>query len=306
MTEEYTHEDVQQLLHGRSNWGRWGDDDELGTINLITNEKRREAGALVRSGRSVSLSRPFPTTPGPDNPRPAQHYMTRTPRGIGGHSGDYYGIQYHGLTSTHIDALAHVWDDRAMWNGRNPDEHITINGATWGSIDQWADGIVTRGVLLDVAAHRGDYVRHETPVHGTELEEITKSQGTEVGPGDALVVYSGRDQWDRENPPWGSELTDKNETRRPGLHASCLEFLRDNDVAIIAWDMQDCMPNPWGIPWTVHGAIFAYGMPIVDNCDLSTAAAVCKEENAHEFMFSVAPLVVAGGTGSPVNPLCIF
>jgi kynurenine formamidase len=308
MAKEYSKEDVEKLLHERSNWGRWGDDDQVGTVNLITDKKRVSAATLVRTGTSISLSRPFPTAPAANNPKPASHYMKRGQRGPdAGSAVDYYGLEYHGLLCTHVDALCHTWDRRGMWNGRNPDDVLSFDGSKWGTVDNWSTGIITRGVLLDVPAYRGEpYVRFEEPVHGEELEEVAKRQGVTVEPGDALVVYSGRDQWDAEHTVWGGELTEAGEPRRPGLHASCLEFLRDHDCAVLAWDMQDYMPNDWGLPWTVHGAIFAYGLPIVDHCELAPLAAHCRQENRHEFMFVLSPLVVAGGTGSPANPLAVF
>src|SRR2546422_501476 len=145
-----TEKDVRAYIRDRRNWGRWGKDDQVGALNLVTPAKRAAAARLVRSGRAVSLSRPFPKEPGPNNAFPAQHYMRTLPRGRGGFAADYYGIFYHGVASTHIDALCHTWDDEAMWNGRDPRKEITFDGATFGAIEHWADGILTRGVMLDV------------------------------------------------------------------------------------------------------------------------------------------------------------
>jgi kynurenine formamidase len=301
VTRDWDRDRVLNLLHGRRNWGRWGAEDQVGAVNLITDAKRAAAAKLVRTGQSVSLSRPFPTRPQPGNPRPAAHYTTRAARGTGGISGDYYGIEYHGVASTHVDALCHVWDEHGMWQGRDPDAELTSRGSRWGGVEHWRHGIVTRGVLLDVPAFRGEpYVTCETPVHGEELAAVARAQDVTVEPGDALVVRSGREAWDRENPEWGTEA------RRPGLHASCLEFLREADCAALAWDMLDQAPNDWGIPWTVHGAIFAYGLAVVDNCDLAPLAAACAAAGRYEFLFVLAPLVVEGGTGSPANPLAVL
>ena len=121
--------EVTSWIRERRNWGRWGKDDQKGAINLITPAKRVAAARLVKSGRSVSLSRPFPKEPGPNNALPAQHFMKTAARGKGGFSADYYGIFYHGVASTHIDALCHTWDDEAMWNGRDPKKEITFDGA---------------------------------------------------------------------------------------------------------------------------------------------------------------------------------
>jgi hypothetical protein len=145
-----TKEEVLAYLKQDRNWGRWGKDDQKGAVNLVTPEKRLAATRLVRKGRAVSLSREFPKNPAPNNPTPAQHFMKRLVRGeTGGGAIDYYGISYHGQASTHLDALCHVWDSNGMWNGRNPDEVITFEGAQWGSVEHWKEGIITRGVLLD-------------------------------------------------------------------------------------------------------------------------------------------------------------
>jgi kynurenine formamidase len=292
-------DDVLGYLEGRRNWGRWGDADQRGAINLITPEKRVAASRLVRTGRSVSLSREFPTRPGPMNPNPAQHFMRWLRRGSGGAAVDYYGITYHGYATTHIDALCHIWDEHGMWGGRTPEEELTTQGARWGAIDQWSDGITTRGVLLDVPRSRGEpHVTPEKPVHGWELEEIARSQGVTLEPGDALLVYSGREAWEAAGP--------HPDDVRPGLHASCLPFIRDHDVALLGWDLMDAAPHDYGVPWTVHGALFAYGVALLDNALLQPLADACAEEGRYEFMLTIAPLRVVGGTGSPVNPIALF
>ena len=298
-----TKDEVLAYLKDDRNWGRWGNDDQKGAVNLVTPEKRAAAARLVRSGRAVSLSREFPKTPAPNNPTPAHHYMKRVARDEhAGFSADYYGISYHGTAATHLDALCHVWDENGMWNGRKPDETVTMDGATWGSVDQWKEGIITRGVLLDVPKHRNEpYVSYDKPVHGWELEDIAKQQGVAMEPGDALVVYSGREKWNEsDNPLWGSL------DRRPGLHASCLKFIRESDCCLLVWDMMDFQPNGYELGWSVHGAIFAYGIGLLDNALLQPLAEACAEENRYEFMLTVNPLRVVGGTGSPVNPVALF
>ena len=293
--------DVEAYLRERRNWGRWGDNDQVGAVNLITPAKRIAAAGLVRSGRSISLAREFPKTPAANNPTPAQHFMRTIERGGGGGALDYYGIAYHGQASTHLDSLCHVWNADGMWNGRLPRDEITFEGAQWGAITNWSDGIITRGVLLDVPRFRGQpFVTQEQPIHGWELEDAARAQGVTLEPGDALVVYGGREAWDRERPAWGSG------TSRPGLHASCLPFIRDNDVAVLVWDMMDHQPNGYDLPWSVHGVIFAYGVGLVDNALLEPLAAACAEEGRYEFMLMLLPLVVVGGTGSPLNPIALF
>ncbi len=294
--------EVESYLRERRNWGRWGNDDEVGAVNLITADKRVRAAELVRSGRTVSLSRPYPKVPAANNPTPAQHFMRLLERGPGaGGAIDYYGISYHGQASTHLDALCHTWNADGMWNGRSPRDEIGFEGARWGAITNWSNGIITRGVLLNVPRFRGQpFVTFEQPIHGSELDEIAAAEGVRLEPGDALIVYGGREAWDRVNPIWGSEAS------RPGLHASCLPFIRDTDVALLVWDMMDHQPNGYDLPWSVHGAIFAYGIGLVDNALLEPLAAACAEESRYEFMFMVLPLVVPGGTGSPANPVALF
>ena len=299
-----TEEEVRSYLTNRRNWGRWGVDDEVGAINLITPEKRIAAAGLVRSGRSVSLSRDFPKTPAPGNTHPAQHWMTTAPFGKGGAAMDFYGIYYHGFTATHLDALCHAWDDKGMWNGRDPAQEITFDGARFGSVEAWASGITTRGVLLDIPKHRAQpYVTMGRPVHGWELEDVAAAEGLTLESGDALVVYSGREAWQgaHSDKPYGTSGPE-----RPGLHASCLPFMRDHDVSVLVWDMQESMPIGYDVPWSVHGVIFAYGVGILDNALLEPLAEACAQEARYEFMLTIAPLKVAGGTGSPVNPIALF
>ena len=295
-------DEIIEYLQASRNWARWGDDDQRGTWNLVTADKRVAAAGLVKSGRTVSLSRPWPKEPAPGNPFPAQHFMQRVDKAEGsGLAEDYIGAAFHGKTVTHLDALCHAWDGAGMWNGRAPDREIAFDGARWGAVDAWSDGLVTRGVLLDVPRHRGtSYVTIDQPVTGWELDEVAAAQKTPVGGGDAVVVYSGREAWDRENEAWAGL------TERPGLDASCLWFLRERDCAAIVWDMTDRMPNGYDLPFGVHSAIFAHGLALIDMALLEPLAVACAEEGRWEFMLVVSPLPIPGGTGSPVNPLAIF
>ncbi len=301
-----TQEEVESYLRDRRNWGRWGDDDEVGAMNLITAEKRVAAARLVRSGRSVSLSRYFPKTPGVGNPNPAQHWMRTNVRGDGGGASmDYYGIFYHGTAATHLDALCHVWDRNGMYNGRDPAVEITFDGARFGAVDSWGDGIVSRGVLLDIPKLRGEpFATQERPVHGWDLEDAAKAQGVTIEPGDAVAVYSGREAWHEAYPD--TPYTGGEGATRPGLHASCLPFIRDNDISVLLWDMMDYQPFGYDVSSTVHGSIFAYGVALLDNSLLQPLAEACAEEGRYEFMLVIAPLKVEGGTGSPVNPIALF
>ena len=288
-----TQAEVDAWYRERRNWGRWGDDDEVGAVNLITAEKRRVAAGLVRTGRTVSTSRLF---------EPTQHFVRKNDRGDGAGSFiDYYGFIYHGQTITHIDALCHVWENAdGVWQGRDPDDAVDTHGARFGAITAWSEGIITRGVLLDVPRGRGaPHVTADRPVHGWELEEIAQAQGVAVEPGDALLVYSGREAFERAGGTFGGGA-------RPGLHASCAKFVRDRDVALLGWDMMDARPNDYGRAYPVHGVLTFYGVALLDNALLEPLAAACAEEGRYEFLFMALPLNVRNGTGSPANPIAMF
>ena len=301
-------DDVWRYLRQARNWGRWGENDERGAVNLVTAEKRRRAAALVRTGEIVSLSRPFPLERAVNNPTPAERRTTVVERGpTAGSAVDYIGINTHGTASTHLDALCHVWDEDGMWNGRNPAQEVTPDGVRFAGVEAFAAGIVTRGVLLDVPRHRGvGYVTQDEPVTGAELAAIARETGIRLEPGDAVVVHSGRERWDAENTPWGTGSLDVASSRRPGLHVSCLPFLRDVDAALLVWDMMDLRPNGFDLAFAVHGAIWAFGVVLIDNALVEPLALACAREQRWEFQLCVAPLPIKGATGSPVNPIALL
>ena len=285
-----------------SNWGRWGAEDESGTLNFITEDVRRAATALVAEGRSVGCANPLASTPAPRNPNPAQHFMRFGPTG----SSDYIGVSYHGFVNTHIDALCHVWTGEygEMYNGR-PSSDVTPTGARSNSIDRWRNGIVTRGVLYDVPRFRGtEYVAVGEPVHGWELEDIAKAEGVEPRAGDAVLVRSGVEPFFRANPDFAHTFPPST----PGVHVSALEFLHDTDAALLGWDFQEAGgQSDYRARIGIHEvAIPHMGLPLLDNANFERLAEVCAELGRWEFLLTVAPLVVNGGTGSPVNPIAVF
>ncbi len=302
--EQTLKDDTRAWLRANSNWGRWGDDDQQGAVNLITPQKRLEAAAAVRTGRSLSLARPLNTAPGPHNPQPVQHFVRWFTRSAeeGGGAGDFIGLHIHGYQVTHIDALCHGWGERGMWGGRDPMQSLSPQAARWGAVHHWKDGIVTRGVLLDVARHRGlPHVPFNEPVHADELRQVAQAQGVEVRPGDALVIHCGRDALERERPDWNP-----NTDGHPGLSVSALRFIRQHDVAVLVWDLMDAQPYELGWPLVPHAALHEFGVPLVDNCALGALADACAAEARYDFMLTIAPLVLEGGTGSPVNPIALL
>jgi kynurenine formamidase len=297
--------EFRERLRGLRRWSRWGDDDQRGALNLLTPERVRAAAALVRLGETCSLSRPWPVYPGPDNPEPANHFIS--PGTAPGTQVDYLSAKPHGRAMTHLDGLCHVWNADGMWNGRDPARDAPLAGPRWAGIENWRDGIVTRGVLLDVASRRPrGFVEDSQPVTGDELSEVAAANGIESRPGDAVIIHSGREAWTAAHDlPWGAERPGESYAR-PGLSSSCLEFLHDWDPSIVVWDMMDAVPSDCGVPHPVHTIIFIQGVGLLDNALIEPLARRCAELNRTDFMFCVAPLVIPGGTGSPVNPLAIL
>jgi kynurenine formamidase len=310
-----TPEEFDEYPRRFSNWGRWGDDDELGTLNHITPEVRQHAATLVRDGRAVSLGRAIDTFQSPTNPYPAQ-YM-KVMKGSGGIS-EYLGIYIHGQSQSHLDAFSHAAtvDGKHFYNGVEVRRLRSPHGLR-GSVHHWRDGIVTRGVLYDVPRLRGtDYVEPGAPVHGWELEDAARAQGVEPRPGDAVLIRSGLDPYLRANPEGFAADDDGYGALVPaGVHVSAIEYLYDHDAAVLGWDMLDApiadqgIPNPFRIitPIHLHQVLLPYtGMPLVDNLDLEPLAAACAEAGRWEMLLTVAPLIIEGGTGSPVNPIALL
>lgn len=299
-----TPEQIEAIYDGVSNWGRWGDDDELGALNLVTGAHRAAAAALVRTGRLVSLSRDLPVVPSADVPFPAHHHMLASgdaldATGIEGYEAtrDYIGTDVHGLGVTHIDALCHMFVRGRSYNGRTPDT-VASTGATAGTIMAVADGIVGRGVLLDVPRARG--VEALAPGESIVVEDLEAAEelaGLRVEEGDLLLVGTGRDLG-----PAGSGAA--------GLHPSCLPWLHRRGVALLGSDgISDPMPSLGiaGWPFPIHQiGITRIGLLLIDNLRLATLSAACAQEGRWAFLLTVGPLRIPGGTGSPVNPVAVL
>src|SRR5207247_6103573 len=187
---------VEGYFKELNNWGRWGHDDQRGTVNLITPAKQARAQRLVRTGRTVSLARDV-------IPRPVYMYHMTFPakRERVDVVLDRFDMVYHGYWITHVDALCHVGWDGELYNGRSFADSLSAAGSAWCPIDPLFDGILTRGVLLDVAAGRNaGYVNVGHPVPPRELDETAARFGVRVEPGDVVVVRSGDETFRREHP----------------------------------------------------------------------------------------------------------
>lgn len=290
--------DVEGYFKRLNNWGRWGHDDQLGTVNLVTPAKRAVAQRLVRSGRTVSLARDI-------GPQPILMYHATFPsnRERADVVLDRFDLVYHGFWVTHIDALCHVAWDGELYNGRPFASSLSAAGATWCPIDPLFGGITTRGVFLDVAAGRKEgYVTVGHPVTPRELDETAARAGVKVEPGDVVVVRSGDAAFRRAHPDWVPRVSP-----HPGLHLSCLEWFREKDIAAISWDMMDERPIGYaGFGMGAHLAIPFLGLALVDNTNPEPLVAACREEGRYEFLFTATPIPIVGSTGAPANPLAVF
>jgi kynurenine formamidase len=302
-----TEEEVLGYMTSLSNWGRWGPDDELGTLNLITPQKRAQAAGLVREGISVTCSRLIVPEGAADvTSIPPLHYMIRTgesaPNSGPGGSSDFIGFSFHGLTITHLDALCHQFWDGKMYNGKPASLVKADEKATAGHVDRAQNGIVTRGVLLDITKVRGkEWLDAGEAVFTEDLEAAERTQGVRVEEGDALILRLG---WAKRRLEQGPPASG-----RPGLHAETLPWLHQRGVSMIVADAsQDVDPNGYpklGLP--VHRVgIVGMGLWLIDAANCEGLVEVCQRLNRWEFMFNVAPLRFHNATGSPVNPLAIF
>jgi kynurenine formamidase len=284
-----------------TNWGRWGERDERGTLNLITDEVRALAVAEVRTGRTVSLSRPLPTTPlvaGPRAPSAADStavlqaalFTGASPRALA----ELVVMTPHHPEVTHFDALAHQVIDGKVYPGLALEEAGGPAGLRHGSTAVFEHGVVTRGVLVDLASDGPLPDGHG--VTGAELEAACAQAGVDVRGGDALVVRGG---WD---PPAsrGRHL--------PGMTLDAVAWMHRHDVAVYVGDIGDARPpiDP-RVGGPLHRvALPRLGMPLIDAADPTELAAACAEEGRATFLFVAAPPRLGAASGVPVNPLAIF
>ena len=291
-------EEFDAMFQELNNWGRWGAGDELGTMNLITAEKTREAAALVRSGITVSLAHnPMPNA-APDNPDAAfNHTMGQSLRS------DTYEFRYHGYSVSHMDALCHfLWNDR-LYNDISPSAS-TPDGCGKLGIQNLKSGIITRGILLDFPRLKGvPYLEPKTPIYIEDIEAWEEQAGVRVSAGDVIFVRTGR--WARRAAlgPWQMS------GNSAGLHASVLPWIKQRGVAFVGSDAAtDVMPSlVEGVTQPVHTMLIAgFGTNIFDNMDLEALAETSALENRWEFMLTAGPIPVEGGTGSPLNPIAVF
>jgi kynurenine formamidase len=311
VAQRLTSDEVKGLFEKLSNWGKWGKDDQRGALNFITDAKRAAAARLVQTGEIVSLELPLATTVATDNPDPVTHLMIQAgsdvPREAMAGVADYFAISPHGFATTHLDALCHVFWRGKMYNGFDAGE-VGSHGARKCSIEVARQGIVSRGVLLDIPKIKGvEWIEPGQHIFPDDLDAAEKDHGVRVEEGDVLLIRTGRTKrraakggWE---PPRGP-LPDM-----PGLDVSCLPWIHERKIAILGSDgVSDVIPSGYDdIMLPIHiGTLVVMGIHLIDNADLEALVQQCARLGSYEFQLAVAPLFLKRGTASPINPIAVF
>ena len=301
-------DEFRSLFEAVCTWGRWGEREERGALNYLTTDRIAAAARLVRSGVTVTLSQPLKTEGRIDCPEPAVHRMTMLPdfdvgSGSVRFAKDYVGLDYHNDGHSHVDAFCHVAYEGRIYGGK-PSESVTADGAEVGAIDLLEDGLVGRGVLLDVPRLRGvPWLEPGEHVFCEDLEAAEQKQGVSVGTGDILLVRTGHARRLAELEPWDTGKS------KAGLHPTTASFLAERGVAALGSDgNNDTAPSTTdGVGFPIHVlAINAMGIHLLDYLQFEDLVPRCEEAERWEFLFAAAPLRIVRGTGSPLNPIAVL
>ncbi|MFI9721958.1 cyclase family protein [Streptomyces sp. NPDC052396] len=298
-------QEFDALFERLRTWDQW-EAGGRGAGNRVTRERVRQAAALVRTGEVVPLGRAWDTTAGPDNGRPALHYMSdlgdvEAPEPTA-HK-DFIGADYHGKAISHLDALSHIAYRGRLYGGGRARDLVGALGARFGDVAALGP-LVTRGVLLDLPAVRGKpWLEPGQAVHAPDLTAAETAHGVRIGEGDAVLLRVGRFRRRRELGAWDPD------TACAGLHIDAVPLLAERGLALLGGDGDsDVRPSPVeGLHSPVHTlAIAAMGVPLLDNLDLEALSEACARTGHYAFLLVVAVLNIPGGTGSPVSPVAVL
>lgn len=317
-----TRELLDEYCERFRNWGNWGSEDEIGTLNYITPSKVIEAAGLVRQGKILSLALPFDAS-GPQTGRFGRvnpiHQMVATgtdhvagnQRVLDFEEGPYgFGyaddtITMYLQTGTQWDGLSHIFRDGKMWNGRDA-RLVSSAGAARNGIEKFKDKVVTRGVLLDIPRLKG--VEHLEPgeaIYAEDLDAAAARAGLVIGEGDIVLIRTGELGRRLRERNWGPFSAGD----APGISFTTAPWLAEKRLAGIASDT-------WGVevrPNELKGAFQPLHLVIVVNMGLLVGeifyleelAQDCAQDGVYEFLFVASPLPITGAVGSPINPLAI-
>jgi kynurenine formamidase len=303
------------------NWGRWGEDDVLGTLNYIDPTKRLEAAQLVTEGVTVSLGQEF-NEDGPQKGWKKRNNPVHTMTGTGLDAERHAGAHPHGIggaddlivmplqCSTQWDGLGHIFDHGYAWNGRRAGDVVTTQGDLVTGIQHAASTIVSRGVLLDMGRH----LRPETgeledgyAITVPDLESCIAAQGpsAEVGRGDILLVRTGQLARVRRDG-WGDYAGGP----APGLSITTAGWLHRREIAAIATDTWgfEVRPNEFHDSFQpLHQIVIPnMGLTVGEMWDLEGIGQACAERERYAFLLAAQPLPITGAVGSPINPIAVL
>lgn len=299
--------EFDQLFERLKSWGDYSPATiERGALNHITAETILAAVSLVKSGLVVPTALAWATESGPDNPRPALHYMTSLGEPGGEEptaNTDFIGVDFHGKSTTHIDAMTHIVYKNQLFGGKNTFEMVDSHGSRWSTIDTLGP-VVTRGIFLDAARFKEvQWLEPGTAVRASDVLAMEQRYGLTIGAGDCILLRTGHLNRRAKLGAWNPD------NFSAGFHFDVMELFKDRKVSIIGSDGDsDVRPPPvMGVSSPIHVlALPGLGIPLLDNMQMEALGEACVKEGRNEFLITIAPLNVVGGTGSPVNPLAIF
>ena len=302
-----TFKEFDRLYDSLKTWDEYSPETiERGALNFITSDVVLKATQSVKSGRIVHMGLPWNTISGPDNAKPATHYMVslsqfEEPEPTSNR--DFIGVDYHGKAVSHMDAPTHIVYRGELFGGKKSEEFVTTEGSHWASIEKLGP-VVTRGVLLDAARLKGkEWLEPGTAVRAADILAMEEKFGFTIGQGDCILLRSGHFARRTSVGVWNPD------NLSAGFHVDVMQLFKDRKVSVIGADGDsDVRPSPvTGVESPIHAlALPGMGIPLLDNLDLEALGSACAEEKRWTFQIALAPLNIPRGTGSPLNPIAIL
>ncbi|CAB5240803.1 unannotated protein [freshwater metagenome] len=302
-----TFAEFDRVYDSLKSWNEYSPETiERGALNFITPEIVRASAACVKTGRLIHMGLPWNTISGPDNAKPATHYMVslaqfEAPEPTSNR--DFIGVDYHGKAVSHMDAPTHIVYRGELFGGKKSAEFVTTEGSQWASIEKLGP-VVTRGVLLDAALLRGvEWLEPGTAIRAKDIIAMEEKFGFTISQGDCVLLRSGHFARREKIGVWNPD------NLSAGFHVDVMTLFKERKVSVIGADGDsDVRPSPvTGVESPIHVlALPGMGIPLLDNLYLESLAQACGQEKRWTFQIALAPLNIPRGTGSPVNPIAIL